>query len=490
MPRNAGSLTSGEIDSVRFVGPIEPATNRGWSGVRAVHSSRRRLREPRPLDVQLVDERLEAVVRLRDRGAGERVRLDDVGAGGEVLAVDAADDVGPRQDEEVAVAPQILGVILRTARRGSPPRSACSAGSSCPSRRRGSGCGAPAAGAARRTRDWERERGNGAEFVMSLYSRVAAGRVPLAISTVNGSPVRRAPTVTLTSVKPAAFEQPRQFAVGEARPAIAEPLAHPVLIVLAQIEHQHAAAGDQDPERPRRPPAPGRLGVMQRLRQQRDVHRRVADRQPARSRRGASDVGDAAPARQLARAFEHRLRPIDRDDARRPAAGLDGQVAVAAAEIGDAQAAAAGARARGPTPPSCGPARAAARGRRCRRAARSSPCGAAHFLEPRVVRAALRRWPRRCRNGSGAAARAGRSRCSPPAAPGRGGSRCRPPSRCSATRPASFSMPRWRDTPDCARPRMPVSSLTFRRSAASSRRIRSRASSPSSRKSAHPTPYL
>ena len=37
--RAAGSSTSGEIDSRRFVGPIAPATKRGRSGVRAVHSS-------------------------------------------------------------------------------------------------------------------------------------------------------------------------------------------------------------------------------------------------------------------------------------------------------------------------------------------------------------------------------------------------------------------------------------------------------------------
>ena len=37
--RNAGLLTSGEIDSVRFVGPIDPATKRGLSGSFAVHSS-------------------------------------------------------------------------------------------------------------------------------------------------------------------------------------------------------------------------------------------------------------------------------------------------------------------------------------------------------------------------------------------------------------------------------------------------------------------
>jgi hypothetical protein len=39
MLRKAGLLTSGEIDRMRLVGPIEPATNRGRSGVRAVHSS-------------------------------------------------------------------------------------------------------------------------------------------------------------------------------------------------------------------------------------------------------------------------------------------------------------------------------------------------------------------------------------------------------------------------------------------------------------------
>ena len=36
---NAGLLTSGEIESVRLVGPIAPATKRGRSGVFAVHSS-------------------------------------------------------------------------------------------------------------------------------------------------------------------------------------------------------------------------------------------------------------------------------------------------------------------------------------------------------------------------------------------------------------------------------------------------------------------
>ena len=47
-----------------------------------------------------------------------------------------------------------------------------------------------------------------------------------------------------------------------------------------------------------------------------------------------------------------------------------------------------------------------------------------------------------------------------------------------------MSRPRCRETPDCARPRTPVSSVTFSRSRASTRSSRSRASSPSSRYSA------
>ena len=50
-------------------------------------------REPRALDVHLVDGVLEPVVGLADRGRGERVRRRDVGAGLEVRAVDVEHDV-------------------------------------------------------------------------------------------------------------------------------------------------------------------------------------------------------------------------------------------------------------------------------------------------------------------------------------------------------------------------------------------------------------
>ena len=86
--RAPGSLTSGEIDAVRVVGPSAPATYRGLSGVRAVTSSATRAGQPRRLEVELVGELLHAVVGQRDRVGVEGVGLDDVGAGLEVLAVD------------------------------------------------------------------------------------------------------------------------------------------------------------------------------------------------------------------------------------------------------------------------------------------------------------------------------------------------------------------------------------------------------------------
>ena len=62
------------------------------------------------LDVQLVRERLETIVRLRDGGAVERIGLDDVGAGREVLVVYLADHVRAGEHEQIVVAPQIASV--------------------------------------------------------------------------------------------------------------------------------------------------------------------------------------------------------------------------------------------------------------------------------------------------------------------------------------------------------------------------------------------
>ena len=70
-----------------------------------------RPRQLRTLEVDVVDRVLERVVGLRDRGPAEGVRLDDVGAGGEILVMDGADDVGPRKDEHVAVPAEVPRVI-------------------------------------------------------------------------------------------------------------------------------------------------------------------------------------------------------------------------------------------------------------------------------------------------------------------------------------------------------------------------------------------
>ena len=101
--RKAGLLTSGEIDSVRFVG-----TDRAGDEPRSIR------RPVRPLvrgltgqagagDVQLVGQRLEIEVGLRDGRRRERVRLDDVGPGLEIGVVNVRDELRSGEDQEIDV---------------------------------------------------------------------------------------------------------------------------------------------------------------------------------------------------------------------------------------------------------------------------------------------------------------------------------------------------------------------------------------------------
>ena len=95
---------------MRLVGPTAPATKRRRPS--SVCGQRRRLAgEARAFAVELVDDRLEPVIGLRDRGAGEGVGLDDVGAGAEVAQVDVAHRVGLGEDEKIVVAAQIVAVV-------------------------------------------------------------------------------------------------------------------------------------------------------------------------------------------------------------------------------------------------------------------------------------------------------------------------------------------------------------------------------------------
>jgi hypothetical protein len=89
--------------------------HRSGGEARAIRRARgpflaRRLRQPGTLEVQLVDQPLEAVVGLRDRRAAEGVGLDDVAAGLEILAMDRGDDVGTREHQQIVVASQLAGM--------------------------------------------------------------------------------------------------------------------------------------------------------------------------------------------------------------------------------------------------------------------------------------------------------------------------------------------------------------------------------------------
>ena len=139
--RKPGSLTSGDIEAVRLVGPSAPATKRRLAVLAPRPGRAARRASARAVAVELVDHALHAVVGLGDRGRGEGVGLDDVGAGDGVAVVDLLDRLGLGQDQEVVVA--LLRGGRRPAKRrgrGSRPRRSRGPGSGCPSRRRGSGC--------------------------------------------------------------------------------------------------------------------------------------------------------------------------------------------------------------------------------------------------------------------------------------------------------------------------------------------------------------
>jgi hypothetical protein len=86
-------------------------------GVRRRRSARRSHRELRCGLVHLVRHTLEAVVGERDRLRVERVGLDDIGAGVQVLAVDLVDDRGTREREQVVAALE----LARMVREPGPP---------------------------------------------------------------------------------------------------------------------------------------------------------------------------------------------------------------------------------------------------------------------------------------------------------------------------------------------------------------------------------
>ena len=90
--------------------------------------------------VEFIGEVRHVVVGLRDRGRGERVGRDDVGAGAQISGVDVLDRLRLRQDQQIVVAADIAMEIRKALRRETRPRHTAGPGSWCPWRRRAPEC--------------------------------------------------------------------------------------------------------------------------------------------------------------------------------------------------------------------------------------------------------------------------------------------------------------------------------------------------------------
>ena len=71
-------------------------------------------RDARGGDVDLVRQVREPIVFLRNRRCPEGIRLDDVGAGQQVLIVDVTHKIGSRQHQQIVVAAQVDRMIGET----------------------------------------------------------------------------------------------------------------------------------------------------------------------------------------------------------------------------------------------------------------------------------------------------------------------------------------------------------------------------------------
>ena len=105
-------------------------------------------RELRAVAVELIGEVRHVVVGLRDRGRGERVGRDDVGAGAQVIGVDVLDRLAAASGSAGRCCRGRRGGNPQSARRETRPRHIAGPGSWCPWRRRAPGCvrGRPRAG--------------------------------------------------------------------------------------------------------------------------------------------------------------------------------------------------------------------------------------------------------------------------------------------------------------------------------------------------------
>ena len=105
-------------------------------------------RELRAFEVQLIGDVGQVVIGLRDRGRGEGVGGDDVGAGAQIIGVDVLDRLRLGQDQQIVVAAEVAVKILEALAAEGGLVDIAGPGSWCPWRRRAPGCarGRPRAG--------------------------------------------------------------------------------------------------------------------------------------------------------------------------------------------------------------------------------------------------------------------------------------------------------------------------------------------------------
>ena len=70
--------------------------------------------EPRAIAVEFIGQIRHVVIGLRDRGRGEGVGRDNVGAGAQVIGVDILDRLRLGQDQQIVVAPDVAVKVLET----------------------------------------------------------------------------------------------------------------------------------------------------------------------------------------------------------------------------------------------------------------------------------------------------------------------------------------------------------------------------------------
>ena len=138
-------------------------------------------------------------------------------------------------------------------------------------------------------------------------------------------------------MSPALASSALQMIVGEAVPAVAERVAHPGLVVRSQVEHQHAAARRAARATASATASAGSAAWCSAC--DSSTTSTLASSSGSAFELAAlpGDVLDVAAQGQGPGAAEHVGRAIDGDHLARPVRGLDRQVALAAAEVGDVE---------------------------------------------------------------------------------------------------------------------------------------------------------